>query len=125
VTTQPPRPARAVRVSPGLASTLADTAGAELDAMLADADRALAQGYPGERRGRQPVHTVYVPADKFRPGLVADWGRQALKALETWVPDTTEFGAAMGVPPALAADVRSQVLAKLIAEPIEDLRLDF
>jgi citrate lyase beta subunit len=31
----------------------------------------------------------------------------------------------MGLPERLAADVRSRVLAKLITEPIEDLRLDF
>jgi citrate lyase beta subunit len=93
--------------------------------MLAEADRDLARLYPGERPGRQPVHTVYVPADKFRPDLAADWGRQALKALEAWAPDAAQFRSAMGVPAALAAEVRSRVLAKLIAEPIEDLRLDF
>jgi citrate lyase beta subunit len=115
VTTQQPRPA----------SALADSAGAELDAMLSEADRALASGYPGERRGRQPVHTAYVPADKFTPALAADWGRQALRALETWAPGPAEFGGVMDVPPALAAEVRSRVLAKLVAEPVEDLRLDF
>jgi hypothetical protein len=98
---------------------------AEADRILADADRALAAGYPGPRPGRQPVHTVYVPADRFKASLAAQWGRQALKALETFAPGPVEFGAAMGLPGALAADVRSRVLAKLIAEPIEDLRLDF
>jgi citrate lyase beta subunit len=93
--------------------------------MLAEADRALARQYPGERPGRQPVHTAYVPADVFRPGLAADWGRQALQALEICAPGPAEFGAAMNVPSALAADVRSRVLAKLAAEPVEDLRLDF
>jgi citrate lyase beta subunit len=95
------------------------------DQILADSDRALAEGYPGPRPGRQPVHTVYVAADKFGPGLAARWGRQALKALETWAPDAAEFGAAMGLPASLAADLRSRVLAKLVAEPIEDLRIDF
>jgi citrate lyase beta subunit len=98
---------------------------AEADRLLADADRALAAGYPGPRPGRQPVHTVYVPADRLEAGLAAQWGRQALKALETFAPGPVEFGVAMGLPAALAADVRSRVLAKLIAEPIEDLRLDF
>jgi citrate lyase beta subunit len=98
---------------------------AEADRSLAAADRALARDYPGPRPGRQPVHTVYVPADRFAPGLAARWGRQALKTLETCAPSPGEFGAAMGLPPGLAADVRSRVLAKLIAEPIEDLRLDF
>jgi citrate lyase beta subunit len=126
MTTHPPRPADAGPAgSAAPASAPADVAAAELDTMLAEADRAMASRYPGERRGRQPVHTVYVPADTFRPGLVADWGRQALKALEAWAPDMVEFGEAMNVPLILAADVRSRVLAKLIAEPIEDLRLDF
>ena len=98
---------------------------AEADRALAGADRALASDYPGPRPGRQPVHTVYVPADRFAPGLAARWGRQALKTLEICAPSPEEFGAAMGLAPGLAADVRSRVLAKLIAEPIEDLRLDF
>jgi citrate lyase beta subunit len=98
---------------------------AEADRMLVGADRALAEGYPGPRPGRQPVHTVYVAADRYGPGLAAEWGWQALKALESWAPGPAEFGAAMGLPPGLAADVRSRVLAKLVDEPIEDLRLDF
>jgi citrate lyase beta subunit len=102
-----------------------DAMAAEADLLLAEADRALTAGYPGPRPGRQPVHTVYVPADRIEAGLAAQWGRQALKALETYAPGPVEFGAAMGLPAALAADVRSRVLAKLIAEPIEDLRLDF
>jgi citrate lyase beta subunit len=102
-----------------------DVMAAEADRILADADRALAAGYPGPRPGRQPVHTVYVPADRFGPGLAAQWGRQALKALEAFAPGPGEFGAAMGLPAGLAADVRSRVLAKLIGEPVEDLRLDF
>jgi citrate lyase beta subunit len=106
-------------------SELAATAGAELDAMLAASDRVLADRYPGERRGRQPVHTVYVAADNFRPGLAASWGRQALEALAACAPGAAEFGRVMGVPTGLAADVRSRVLAKLITEPVEDLRLDF
>jgi citrate lyase beta subunit len=98
---------------------------AEADRALASADRALARDYPGPRPGRQPVHTVYVAADRFAPGLAARWGRQALTTLETCAPSPEEFGAAMGLAPGLAADVRSRVLAKLSAEPIEDLRLDF
>jgi citrate lyase beta subunit len=98
---------------------------AAADQILADSDRALAVDYPGPRPGRQPVHTAYVAADQFGPGLAAQWGRQALRALETWAPDPAEFGAAMGLPDRFAADVRSRVLAKLIAEPVEDLRIDF
>ena len=102
-----------------------DAMAAEADRILADADQALAAGYPGPRPGRQPVHTVYVPADRFGAGLAAQWGRQAAAALETFAPGPGEFGAVMGLPAGLAAGVRSRVLAKLIAEPVEDLRLDF
>jgi citrate lyase beta subunit len=102
-----------------------DAMAAEADRILADADRDLAAGYPGPRPGRQPVHTVYVPADRFGAGLTARWGRQAAAALESFAPGPGEFGAVMGLPAGLAADVRSRVLAKLIAEPVEDLRLDF
>ncbi len=52
---------------------------AELDERLAAADAALAQGYPGERPGRQPVHTVYVPADRYAADLVPAYGAAALR----------------------------------------------
>ena len=42
---------------------------AELDRRLAAHDAFLAARYPGERPGRQPVHTVYVPADRVTPDL--------------------------------------------------------
>ena len=37
----------------------------QIDDRLADHDAFLAARYPGERPGRQPVHTVYVPAEQF------------------------------------------------------------
>jgi citrate lyase beta subunit len=112
-------------ITPERAPAALDAMVAEADRLLAGADRALARGYPGERAGRQPVHTAYLPADRFGPGLAARWGRQALATLQDFAPDPAGFGQAMGLPAALAADVRSRVLAKLIAEPVEDLRLDF
>jgi citrate lyase beta subunit len=86
---------------------------AETDRRLADHDAFLARRYPGERAGRQPVHTVYVPADKVTPGLVDRWGTAALAALDGYPP--------LPFDPALSDRVR----AKLAAEPIEDLRVDF
>jgi citrate lyase beta subunit len=118
-------------VSDGRAQALAGLpdaiAGAVTDVgeMLADADRALLADYPGDRPGRQPVHTVYVPADLFHPDLAADWGRQALQALADCAPSPAEFGEAMDLPDELAAIVRERVVAKLSDEPVEDLRLDF
>ena len=104
---------------------LAPAAAAELDLLLADADRALARGYPGDRPGRQPVHTAYVPADRYGPDLPGQWGRQALEALQHTVPRATDMAAVMGLAPAEAADVRARVAGKLATEPVEDLRLDF
>ncbi len=104
---------------------LADAAGAELDALLAPADQRLAEQYPGQRPGRQPVHTLYVPADQFEPDLPMWWGTEALVTLERCAPGPDQFAAAMGLGPQLASAVRDRVLAKLGSEPVEDLRLDF
>ena len=89
----------------------------DLDERLADADAALASAYPGERPGRQPVHTVYVPADRYVADLVPAYGRAALTVLDqhaaafaTLVHDD---------------DLVTRVLAKLADEPVEDLRVDF
>jgi len=97
----------------------------EVDELLAASDRALRASYPGDRPGRQPVHTAYVPADLFRPDLAADWGQQAVQALADCAPSPADFGAAMGVPGDIAAIVRERVVAKLSDEPVEDFRLDF
>ncbi|MFM9275787.1 DUF6986 family protein, partial [Pseudarthrobacter sp. NKDBFgelt] len=49
-----------------------------IDGQLAATDRLLERNYPGDDGSRQPVHTVYVPADRFTPSFAADWGAQAL-----------------------------------------------
>jgi citrate lyase beta subunit len=94
---------------------LPDSVLADLDRRLAAADAARAAAYPGEPAGRQPVHTVYVPADRVRPGLVAEWGAAALAAL-----DGVDLPAVTGLDPA----VLPRVLTKLRTEPVEDLRVD-
>ncbi len=96
---------------------LAATLTADLDARLAEADAALARDYPGERPGRQPVHTLYVPADRYDAGLVPRAGAEALAALDE---HADAFAALVG-DPAIVERVR----AKLAAEPVEDLRIDF
>lgn len=88
---------------------------ADLDRRLALSDAARAARYPGEPSGRQPVHTVYVPADQVVPGLAARWGAAALAAV-----DGVDLPAVTGLDPA----VMPRVLAKLAAEPVEDLRVD-
>jgi citrate lyase beta subunit len=97
----------------------------ELDRHLADADRALAEQFPGDPGTRQPVHTVYVPADQFRTDTAASWGLAALAALDAHGPDPGTLAEATGMPTGVVADVFSRVRAKLEREPVEDLRIDF
>ena len=89
----------------------------ELDERLAAADAALASGFPGERPGRQPVHTVYVPADRYAADLVPAYGAAALQVVD----EHADAFAALVADDDLVARVR----AKLAAEPVEDLRVDF
>jgi citrate lyase beta subunit len=97
----------------------------DLDRRLAPADAELAARYPGDAGARQPVHTVYVPADRMAAGLPADWGKQALAALEEHAGSAAALAAATGIDPALVDQVLPGVLAKLEREPVEDLRVDF
>lgn len=87
---------------------------AGLDAALAAEDRQRPARPAVRRRDRQPVHTVSVPADRFSLGMVSEWGLAALRALETHGPL-----------PEPVAGLGPLVKAKLLAEPIEDLRIDF
>ncbi len=86
---------------------LSDHDHAEIDGRLAAHDAFLRARYPGERAGRQPVHTVYVPADRL--ARFRDWGTIALSTM-----DQHDF-------PWDDPAVRD----KLAREPIEDLRVDF
>jgi citrate lyase beta subunit len=90
----------------------------ELDERLDEVDAALAGHYPGERPGRQPVHTVYVPAERFHAALVADHGSAALTATE-------EHEAVLLRLLGDDNDLLARVREKLAREPVEDLRIDF
>jgi citrate lyase beta subunit len=121
-------------------TTLGDTVGARIGASLAATDAELARRYPGEPAGRRPVHTVYVPADAFTADTVREWGDAALAALDTHAPDAPALAAALGLDRVPApggpnvpeepeagrfTEVHDRVRAKLRAEPVEDLRIDF
>lgn len=95
-----------------------------LDAALADTDRLLAAAYPGDAGTRQPVHTVYIPADRCLPDLPRDWGTAGLAAVNDQ-GGLPALAALLGLDAELAAAVVPLVEAKLRTEPIEDLRLDF
>jgi citrate lyase beta subunit len=92
---------------------------AELDELLAAEDDALVARFPGERPGRQPVHTVYVPADRYDADLTSSWGEQARQAMTDHAEILRDcLGDAADELIPLADD-------KLGREPIEDLRIDF
>jgi citrate lyase beta subunit len=95
-----------------------------VDAILAPADAAMARHYPGERAGRTPVHTVYVPADRVQPGLAATWGSQARDALLEHAPDAESLAVATGLDDDVVLSCWDRLLAKLDTEPVEDLRID-
>ena len=95
----------------------------DLDRRLAPVDAELAARYPGAPGTRQPVHTVYVPADRMTPDVPATWG--ALATLEEHAPGAAPLAGATGHDPALVGRVPPDGLAKLEREPVEDLRIDF
>ncbi|MCQ1946021.1 aldolase [Arthrobacter sp. zg-Y1116] len=97
---------------------------ARLDAVLADTDRLLATAYPGDDGSRQPVHTVYIPADRCVPALPGTWGEEGLAAVAEH-GSLAGLADQLGIGAGTAAAVVPLVEAKLRTEPIEDLRLDF
>lgn len=105
-----------------MSNTFDESTLASVEEQLAATDKLLESCYPGDSGARQPVHTVYVPADKFTADLPERWGHNALLAA----------GGLLGLS-ALAAKLNlaeperlaELVGAKLVSEPIEDLRLDF
>ncbi len=101
-----------------------DTLADELDTRLAGADAALAAAYPGDRGRRQPVHTVYVPADRYDSDTVADWAEEARQALAAHGGSATELAQALDLQPSIAAEIYERISRKLDVEAIEDLRID-
>lgn len=105
---------------------LGEEALARIDAHLAGTDELLASHDPAPDGVRQPVHTVYVPADDPRAGqaVAPAWGRAALDLAEEH-GGLEQVCRELGLPEALTAEVAPRVLRKLTEEPVEDLRVDF
>lgn len=106
-------------------TSLAAAVGEKIGASLAPVDAELGRHYPGDPGTRQPVHTVYVPADALAADTVRSWGERALAALDEHAPDAASLAAVLGLAPHLAEPVHDRVRAKLEREPVEDLRVDF
>jgi citrate lyase beta subunit len=98
---------------------------ARLDSELSGFDTSYTARYPGPP-GPGPVHTVYIPVPGFDADAVTRWGYQAAAAVDA------NQAAWRGVLGNLVREDHEQVeplsartLAKLAAEPIEDMRIDF
>lgn len=91
---------------------------------LAATDRLLAEQFPGDDGSRQPLHTVYVPADRFTPKLPAEWGQAALDLISAQGGIDTVCRT-VGVSEEMIPQIAGKVTAKLANQPIEDLRIDF
>ncbi|AKS34311.1 DUF6986 family protein [Mycolicibacterium goodii] len=106
---------------------LDDAVLADVDRRLRGADEQLANQYPGDDGRRQPVHTVYIPGNRYTARTPADWGSSALAAAK----DAGGLDAVASLIPASAetgCDVETLatlVENKLTTEPVEDLRIDF
>lgn len=98
---------------------------ARLDRALAGADAALAASYPGDRGVRQPVHTVYVPGDRYDEKTVSEWSAESGRVLAEHAGSAAGVADSFELEPGLAEAIYDRVTAKLAAEPIEDLRIDF
>lgn len=103
------------------------------DLALAAVDAEQAALFPDPPPTRQPVHTLYLPADRVGADVVAEAGEAALAAFDEHQPDPGALrrvfraclvsGGAQGQTE--ASDLHALVRAKLKREPIEDPRIDF
>jgi citrate lyase beta subunit len=111
---------RVVPLSTGLSDEDLD----QIDRRLAADDAARERDYPGAATFRQPVHTVYVPADQFHVEIAEEWGAAALTAMARYAPRPEELARITGLHLDAVQAVWPAVRGKLRTEPIEDLRVD-
>lgn len=99
---------------------------AEAEAALRDANLRFARAHPGEREGRQPVHTVYGGAQLFAADTTQKLGAIALRALDEYAPNAGALGAALGIDAHPSLDrLYARLRDKLRREAVEDYRIDF
>lgn len=92
--------------------------------LLTPVDARMDHAYPGDEGTRQPVHTVYVPGDRYYARLAQAWADQALETTGR-AGGLSAVVEAAAVPTEIHEAVEGQVRDKLGREPIEDLRIDF
>ena len=92
---------------------------------LKKVDAQLETRFAGDFGGRQPIHTCYVPADKFHSQIVTEWANNARQSLHEHASSPETFAHAVGIDSQTVDSWWSRLNKKLEKEPIEDLRLDF
>lgn len=95
-----------------------------LDGFLLEDDRFLERRYPDSAVATQPLHTVYVAADRYVRDLPRRWGEQALEALDAHGSDSEQIADLLRLAPETVEQLMPRVRRKLADEPIEDLRID-
>ena len=108
-----------------MSRSLSDDGWSDLLERAAEAEAEHRRRFPGDAAASQPLHTLYVPADRITPTTTVGFGTEALRLLETHALDPAAFEKAFGVDPRVAERARSRVHAKLERQPVEDLRVDF
>ncbi|MEU7630525.1 aldolase/citrate lyase family protein [Nocardia sp. NPDC049220] len=87
-----------------------------IDAILDAVDAQLRHSYPGSTGTKQPIHTVYVPADRVAEQTPREWGMAAVELLDRHHDLLATLDGTESLP-----DVR----ARLAQNPVQDLRIDF
>ncbi|MBF6211299.1 aldolase [Nocardia puris] len=97
------------------ATRLPENVRARIEAVLDAVDAELRAHYPGSGDRAQPVHTVYVPADRVSAATPREWGAEAVTLLDNHRDVLAELG----------DDALPAVRERLTSAPIQDLRIDF
>jgi citrate lyase beta subunit len=105
--------------------SLSDDGWSDLIERADEAEAEHRRRFPGDAAASQPLHTLYVPADRITPTTTVGFGTEALRLLETHAPDPAAFEEAFGIDAPVAERARTRVHAKLERQPVEDLRVDF
>ncbi|MGY2009221.1 DUF6986 family protein [Nocardia gipuzkoensis] len=89
---------------------------ARIESTLDAVDAELRRRYPGSNGRSQPIHTVYVPADRVAEETPGEWGATAVELLDRHHDLLATLDETGSLP-----DVRK----RLEADPVQDLRIDF
>src|SRR5262245_47893461 len=79
-------------------TSVSDSTRQRITAALSQANKQLADSYPGESGRRQPVHTVYGGAHLFKSDSAQRLGALARRSMDQFAPDFLIFAKAVGLP---------------------------